>query len=234
MRHQRLEPAPKLVLFDLDDTLCDYAAARQLRLEIALSHAFDGAGTPLPHSLDAIIAESIERHPHGVDHFPQLLAEHGVDHPEAIAAAQAWYRENRFHGLALFPDAIETLQVVRTCLSGRRIGIITNGPAEVQTAKLELFALRPYVDFILISGVFGSAKPEIAIFAEALRLGKATPDEAVYIGDSPEYDIVGARNSGIRSIWVNRTGSGWSRADPAPDHEATDLEDVRRLLGCAH
>lgn len=230
MGMQILDPSPSLVLFDLDDTLADYASARRSRLEIALASAFERAGVPLPTSIEKMIAESIAIHPHGVDHFPELLMKYGLDHPAAIAAAQEWYRQNRFHGLALYPDAIETLEHARSSHPGRRVGIITNGPADVQAAKLDLLALRPYIDFALISGEFGSAKPEVAIFNEALRLGKATAADSVYIGDSPEYDVAGARNSGIRSIWVNRVFPGWAWEMPPPDHEVRDLAAVRRLL----
>ena len=46
--------------------------------------------------------------------------------------------------------------------------MITNGPADVQSAKIDLLGLRPYFDFCLISGEFGFWKPDRQIFLEAL------------------------------------------------------------------
>jgi putative hydrolase of the HAD superfamily len=219
---------PSLVLFDVDDTLCDYAAARRHRLRIALGAAL---GERAEIDLDAVIAESIAMHPHGSEHFGDLLAAYGVSDHAAVAEARRWYGTNRFLGLELFPDALAALTLARDIAAGRAVGLITNGPAEVQRAKVELLGLEAHVDFVLISGEFGVAKPDPAIFAEALRLAGRAPHEAIYIGDSPEFDIAGARNAGIRSVWVNRAGDPWSWPEPPPDHIARSLSDLAALLG---
>jgi FMN hydrolase / 5-amino-6-(5-phospho-D-ribitylamino)uracil phosphatase len=221
----------ELVLFDVDDTLCDYAGARAQRLRHAFTRALATCSPQVgaePVDMERLIAESVAMHPHGTDHFPELLRRYGVEDPDAVAGAREWYQTNRFLGLQLFPDAVTTLGHARA--NGRTIGLITNGPADVQCAKLELLGLRAHVDFALISGEFGIAKPDPAIFQEALRLAGACAEDALFIGDSPEFDVAGARASGIRSVWVNRTGSPWSHADPPPDHEVTDLTSLYPLL----
>ncbi len=229
-RMRPIQPQPDLVLFDLDDTLCDYAGARVGRLRIAFALAEKESGQTLSAPLDEIVQESIEIQPHGVDHFPAVLARYGIDDPVAVDTAVAWFVGHRFHGLRLFPDAIETLDAVRAARPERRLGLITNGPAEVQTAKIELLGLLPYFDFALISGVFGFWKPDQEIFEEALRLGGASAWESVMIGDSPEHDMAGAEAAGIKTIWMNRHDALWPRALPAPTLVAADLAAVRRML----
>jgi HAD superfamily hydrolase (TIGR01549 family) len=226
-------PSPRLVLFDLDDTLCDYAGARVVRLRKAFSLALESQDSMFSIDLDELIAESLAIHPHGTDHFEDLFRRHGIVDKRAAEIAKAWYRQNRFYCLSLFADATETLDAVRRLLPRRTIGMITNGPTDVQRAKIDMFGLESKVDFILISEEFGVGKPDPSIFAEALKLGSANNREAVYIGDSPEYDIAGARSAGIRSIWVNRSGGSWAEDHLPPDHEARDLADVRALLGVA-
>jgi putative hydrolase of the HAD superfamily len=220
-----------LVLFDLDDTLCDYAGARYRRLEQAFRQAFTSAAVPPPDDFAPLIAESIALHPHSTEHFAELLAIHGITAEEAVRAAREWYGQNRFHTLALFPDTVMTLETVRRLPGVERIGMITNGPTEVQRRKIELLGLEPYLDFILISEEFGCWKPDPAIFAEALRLGGATAGEAVFIGDSAEHDMTGAHAAGIASIWINPAGAGWHLPCPAPAHVVTSLAGVRELLG---
>lgn len=223
----------RLVLFDVDDTLCDYAGARAVRLRRAFADALASGRSAEDREvdLDALIAESIAIHPHGTDHFADLLSRYGVERPDAIAGARNWYQTNRFLGLKLFPDAVDVIRRARA--GGRGVGLITNGPAEVQRAKLELLGLLDHVDFALISGELGVAKPDPAIFREGLRLAGVDAGEALFIGDSPEFDIAGARASGIRSVWVNRTGAAWSDAGDPPDHEVTDLTSLRALLADA-
>jgi putative hydrolase of the HAD superfamily len=225
-----LDPSPALVLFDLDDTLCDYAGARAGRLRTAFGTALAHAPNGAEIDLDQVIAESLAIHPHGSEHFGELLARYGVADPAVAQAARTWYHTNRFLGLSLFADTVEMLRAVRVALPGRRIGLVTNGPAEVQRDKIALLDLAPHVDFTLISGEFGIAKPDPAIFAEGLRLGRATVAETVFIGDSPEYDIVGARAGGLRAIWMNRIGLAWPAAPPPPP-EVRSIADIRVLLG---
>ena len=225
-----LRPLPRLLLFDLDDTLCDYGRARDTRLRLAFGAALAGVPPDRAPDLDGLVAASLAIHPHGADHFPDLLARHGVG-AEAAAEAAAWYRTNRFHGLALFADAVATLAALRRAAPQRPIGLITNGPAEVQRDKLALLGVGRLVDFALVSGEFGAAKPDPAIFWEALRLGGAEPADAVFVGDSAEHDIAGARAAGIRAVWVNRTGRPWPHGDPHPDHEVDGLTALLPLLG---
>ena len=220
----------RLVLFDVDDTLCDYAGARASRLRRAFADALatGGPATGPAVDLDALVAESIAIHPHGTDHFADLLSRYGVEGPYAIAGARKWYQTNRFLGLELYPDAVDILRLARA--GDRGVGLITNGPAEVQRAKLELLGLLDHVDFALISGELGVAKPDPAIFREGLRRAGVDAAEALFIGDSPEFDIAGARASGIRSVWVNRTGAGWTAPGDPPDHEVADLTSLRALF----
>ncbi len=226
----RMHPQPDLVLFDLDDTLCDYGGARVGRLRIAFELAEETTGQSFVSPIDDLVSESIRIQPHGVDHFPTLLADHGIDDPAAADAATRWFVSNRFHGLQLFADAIETLNFVRSSRVDRRLGMVTNGPADVQSAKIDLLGLRPYFDFCLISGAFGSWKPDRAIFLEALSLGRAAPRKAVMIGDSAEHDIEGAEAAGIPTIWMNRHGLTWPEEIPSPTFVARNLGDVRQLL----
>src|SRR4051794_40176767 len=152
MPPQPTDLTPRAILFDLDDTLCDYAAAREGRLRIAFMRSIAGCG--LSHEeidIDQMIADSILLHPHGTDHFPELFARFGIDDASQAHAAADWYRTNRFYGLRLFPEVVDVVRVLRrglrrTALAAvRPLGIVTNGPAEVQRAKLNLLGIDDLV-----------------------------------------------------------------------------------------
>jgi HAD superfamily hydrolase (TIGR01549 family) len=239
-RPMPLDPLPQAILFDLDDTLCDYAMARMARLRMAFS--LDVPGKRCQRSeeeLEAMVAASIRMHPHGVEHFAELLAQFGTDDPRVAEEAACWYRANRFHGLRLFDDTLRVLRAVRevkgaaTDKSWRPIGIITNGPTEVQREKLELLGLRPIVDFVVISEEFGAAKPDASIFDEALRLAGIDAPDAVFVGDSAEFDIAGAIARNIPTIWVNRAMAPWVQEVGPPDREICSIAEVPALVGSA-
>ena len=234
------DPPPRAVLFDLDDTLCDYASARRERLRLAFTLAPDGAFRERKGiDLEAMIADSIETQPHGADHFPGLFAQYGIADPDHARAAAEWYRSNRFHGLDFFPEARDVLGSVRARLtampraSARPLGLITNGPAEVQRAKIDLLGVGDLVDFAVISGEFGVAKPDPAIFREALDLAGVEAGEAIFIGDSVEFDMAGAHAAGIPSVWLNRHGRAWSESGWKPCREIRSLDEALLLLGRA-
>jgi HAD superfamily hydrolase (TIGR01549 family) len=237
MAPQPLDRRPKAVIFDLDDTLCDYAAAREARLRRAFT--LSPLGGPQPANtvdLDRMIAESIQMHPHGADHFEELFARFGIDDVGAASAAANWYRKNRFHGLRLFPETEAVFSKVRNAVSSgdskatRPIGIVTNGPTEVQHAKLELLGIDRLVDFVLVSEEFGVAKPDPQIFREALRISGVRPDEALFVGDSAEFDMAGAQAAGIPTVWVNRHQRPWTEPGPPPSRQICTLADLPQLL----
>jgi len=237
MAPRPLDPRPKAVIFDLDDTLCDYAAAREARLRRAfILSPLSGRQPPGTADLERMIAESVQMHPHGADHFEELFKRFGIADPRAASAAADWYRKNRFHGLRLFPETQAVFSTVRNTVSGgdfkaaRPIGIVTNGPTEVQHAKLELLGVDRLVDFVVVSEEFGVAKPDPQIFREALRLAGVGPEDAVFVGDSAEFDMVGAQAAGIRTVCVNRHQRPWTELGPPPSRQIRMLAELPQLL----
>jgi FMN phosphatase YigB (HAD superfamily) len=67
----------------------------------------------------------------------------------------------------------------------------------------------------------GVAKPSEVIFRRALAAAKASPDEAIMIGDSYREDIEPAANLGLNTIWILHR----------PAKEAPNV--VRIMNGCA-
>jgi putative hydrolase of the HAD superfamily len=225
-------PAPRAILLDLDDTLCDYSTARERRLRIALADA-----TGLPEDapeLESLVGASIAWQPHGADHFRELLGANGFGVGDRVDAAVTWYRANRFHGLELFPDSLVVLEQLRrgSGTGGRRpLGIITNGPAEVQRDKVTLLKIRHLVDFVIISGEFGVSKPDPAIYVEALKRAGSSADETVFVGDSAEHDMAGAHASGLRSVWINRHRAPWTGSGRPPDRQIRHIGELPALVG---
>jgi putative hydrolase of the HAD superfamily len=60
-----------------------------------------------------------------------------------------------------------------------------------------------------------------------------TADEALMVGNSLERDIAGARNAGIRSIWIRVPGSE-EHADASPDYTISALAEIPAILEAFH
>jgi HAD superfamily hydrolase (TIGR01549 family) len=206
----------RAILFDLDDTLYDLRTYWRERLRLAL----DLVRTRYAH-LDsealALVAMSERVY---IEHWPDFLRRQGVDDEALIAEAHEIFRQEWFERMALAEDAGPTLAALR---SRYKLGLITNGPSAIQRAKIERFRLADYFDELIVSGEVGVAKPDPAIFRLALeRLGIA-PTEALFVGDSPEYDLRGAAAAGIPFVWMN------PGAEVLPESITQPLATIERL-----
>lgn len=98
-----------------------------------------------------------------------------------------------------FPEVIDTLRHFRN--AGVKLGIVTNGSAVVQQAKIEQLGLSTLIDAVLISEREGVRKPNPEIFHRAVaRLG-AGISRTWFIGDNPDDDVAGAVVVGLRTFW---------------------------------
>lgn len=220
----RIASPPKLVLFDLDDTLCDHSTSLRVRLRMAFGPVFDGmSGEDLNEVVEASAARSIA----GTEHFAAVLGEFGVTEPERISGAIQRYIGDRYRGLKLYAESLEVIQVIR---QQKQIGLITNGPSKIQRDKLVWLDIGHLFPVALVSEEEGIAKPDPEIFHRALRLAGSQPEEAVYIGNDARVDIAGAHAAGLTSVWINRGGQQWP-GGKRPGYEITDLWSLLPLLG---
>ena len=60
------------------------------------------------------------------------------------------------------------------------------------------------------------------MFHAALEQSGAAPDQIVHVGDNPEHDIQGAREVGMRTVWMNSQGEEWPGGERA-DREIDNL-----------
>jgi len=82
------------------------------------------------------------------------------------------------------------------------VGILTNGFAAVQYAKMERFPeLRQHAKALVISEEVGVAKPHPELFAHATRAAGVAPEAILYVGDSFGSDVLGAKNAGWQVAW---------------------------------
>lgn len=124
-----------------------------------------------------------------------------------------------------FPDVAPALRKIRA--GGATAVVVSNWDWSLEEVLVEL-GLRAELDAVVSSGAYGAAKPDPAIFAEALRRAGAKPEHAVHIGDSVEEDVAGARSAGIEPVLLVR-----SRPVRASDRRARSLDGVRTIASLA-
>lgn len=220
----RLDPVPRLVLFDLDNTLCDHATSLTVRVRHAFEPFFEG------DELDRAVAAAIARATEGTAHYGDILREYGVETANAAEEARERYVSDRYRGLELYHDSLESIERIREIAD---IGLITNGPTDIQQPKIDLLQIEHYFPIVLISERVGIWKPDPAIFEMALDMAGIPAADAIYVGDSHIADVPGAQAAGMRAVWMNRARVNWPGEAP-PDIEVHDLFELLYSLGVSH
>jgi HAD superfamily hydrolase (TIGR01509 family) len=204
--------APRLALFDLDNTLVDRTAvfrawARDFIVErrlpadaLAVLEAADGDGAVWREAFFADVA-------------PRLGLTEPVD--DLVAAYRRDY--HRYYR----PDPAVTASVARLRGAGWATGIVTNGPP-TQVDKVALVGLADLFDVVVVSEVEGVRKPDPSIFRLAAERAGRSLDGGWMVGDHPENDVVGGHMAGLRTAWVHR-GRAWQPTLPAPDVVVPDV-----------
>lgn len=129
----------------------------------------------------------------------------------------------------LYPDTVETLSSLRN--EGLKMGLISNAKSDwAVRAILEKDDIEKYFSSVVTSASLRIRKPRPEIFTRTLNDLAVRASEAVFIGDSFDADIIGARNVGMRSIHVLRKPLD---AMPHADPEATvvNLTEAANQIG---
>jgi HAD superfamily hydrolase (TIGR01509 family) len=94
--------------------------------------------------------------------------------------------------------------LARLRLAGLKLGVISNSDGRVDQA-LEAAGLREYFDVVIDSALVGVEKPDPRIFHAALDALDVAPEEALYVGDLYEIDVLGARAAGIDAVLLGNS-----------------------------
>ena len=129
-------------------------------------------------------------------------------------------------GPALFDDTLPCLEALR---SDYRLGLLSNG-----SRLPEVVGLSGFFEAVVFAQDHNVAKPDRGIFVVAETLLGVAPETAVLVGDHPLNDVVGAKRSGWRAVWIDRQGEGSFPSPPdtdeRPDAIITSLAQLADVL----
>jgi HAD superfamily hydrolase (TIGR01509 family) len=234
-------PAPSAltaVFLDLDDTLFDRRRAQIQVVPVLASHFPDALGAVPQERVLAALLESDDQTMREYEAglplaelslrrfvlFAELL---GLDSGLAETMHRAY--AHAYPRLDVPVDGAREL--VRALRPRYRLGIISNGFAQVQHAKIDTLGIGPCLDCVVLSGEVGMAKPDPRVFALALDAVGASPAQALHVGDSYRSDVAGALDAGLAACWLNPEQQPVPDGAPPPTFEIRALGELPALLG---
>jgi putative hydrolase of the HAD superfamily len=180
-----------------------YYLANQMRGgdQAGLEKLRDDCATEMRDAILAALDEAAapdDSDPRGPSPTPNpLAASRALDHATVRAAM--------LEALAfrIFPDVPPALQELRE--RGLRLVVVSNWDCSLHE-WLHRAGIGDLIDGAVSSAVVGEAKPAPAVFEAGLRLAGCDAAEALFVGDSVENDVLGARAAGLRAVLVQRAG----------------------------
>jgi pyrophosphatase PpaX len=205
---------PLAVLFDLDGTLIDTI---DLLLECA-RHTFEGR-TPAPTDEEWIAGLGTP--------LRKQFAAYTTSDEEIEALAQryrAYQREHHDRLTNAYPGVLETLDELER--RGHPMGIVTSKSNEMMDRGLEWVGIMRHMRTRVGMDNAKRHKPDPHPVEVALEELGYSPDEALFLGDSP-HDIASGNAAGV--ITVAALWGPFTREQLEPYHPAYRLDQITDL-----
>ena len=137
------------------------------------------------------------------------------------------YEHNLSQGHYFLPGAYEA---VESLSKKYKLYLASNGTARVQAGRLESANISHFFQEIFISQEIGANKPDIAYFNGCFaKIPDFDVTKSMIVGDSLTSDILGGKNAGMKTCWVNPTGKT-APENIQPDYEIKALSALEPLL----
>jgi putative hydrolase of the HAD superfamily len=215
-----------MVVFDLDDTL--YPETQFVRGGYqAVARAFEPLLGPADESVArmwALYQTDLRKHV-----FDTLLTQcgHAAD-PELVARMITAYRTHA-PAITLHDDAARALER----LADRPLGLISDGPLEMQSGKVAALGLESRIGHIVLTGQWGRDfwKPHPRAFETIARDAGVAHERLVYIADNPSKDFVAPHALGWTTVHIRRADGVYrdvpAAAGGAPGHVVASLDEIK-------
>ena len=172
----------KCLIFDIDGTIIDTEKAvisslqKLLKVETGIDYPAD--------ELSFVLG------------IPGSVSLKQLNITDTEKACEKWnnYMKEFYNDIRVFPDLEEIIQRLHDLKI--KTGIVTSKTKQELIDDFNPFGLHEYFDYIVCADDTNKHKPDPEPILKCLELGRISPAEAVYIGDT-SYDMQCAQSAGV-------------------------------------
>ena len=149
---------------------------------------------------------NLYRDPVFQEEFPTVSQTLSRLYPSEALQQLAWIEEVvARHEIGHIPEA--HLKVLRALSHTHRLGLVTNiwSRKDLWLQEFEVSGLKDVFEVMVFSSDHRSIKPSPGLFRRAILALGIPPSDILFIGDDLRRDIIGARNVGLSSLWIDLT-----------------------------
>ncbi|MCF2445274.1 YjjG family noncanonical pyrimidine nucleotidase [Dyadobacter sp. CY345] len=226
------------LFFDLDHTLWDFErnSSESLTDIFHNSNLTSHGITSLDHFVQSFLrinTELWDKFDRGLIHhtyirenrFKMVFEELGVSCPNNHEEIGEVYLQTLPQKKHLLEGALELLDYVSG--KGYNLHIVTNGFNDIQAKKIASSGISHFFQNIVTFENANAKKPDPKIFAYALEVSGAVPEESIMIGDNWIADVLGAKQFGLDTVYVNPAGLTF---EETPTYDIRRLEELKAIF----
>jgi len=219
---------PKVLIFDLDDTLYDELTFVKSGFAAVANYLASSFKINPTRAIDFMMCSLISDGRGNI--FDKLLMTNGIYSKKTVHKCITVYRlhKPRIKLESSVPDLLKSLK------QKYELYLITDGNKIVQRNKIESLGLDIYFKKCFITHQYGvsKAKPSIYCFELIKKKENCSWNEMVYVGDNPNKDFINIKTKGVLTLRV-LTGS-YKSVKLSNKHEAlrsiNEISDLRKIL----
>jgi putative hydrolase of the HAD superfamily len=153
--------------------------------------------------------------------------------PSVVQRIATSYADSLFHHPPPpHPDAARVLDRIKSM--GYRMGLISNTgmtPGGTFRVYMEQLGLLHYFQVQTFSDEVRLAKPSKEIFLRTAEALGVASGEVVHVGDHLLNDVYGAKQAGMKTVWIETQDEGRTPVDVEPDVTVPSLGEVASGIG---
>ena len=219
-------PRPRLIVFDVNETLSDMSVLAGRFAELGLSRHLAPtwfAGLLRDGFALTVAGTNPDFAEVASDSLVSLLRSEGVpDVEEGVEGIMGAFMQ-----LPLHPDVVEGIRLLAE--SGIRLVTLSNGSTSVAEGLFERNGLLDRFERLLSVTDAPAWKPASAAYRYAMEVCGAEPAESMLVAVH-SWDIHGAHRAGLATAFINRAGVRYPGFFARPDLETTTLVELAHTL----
>jgi len=150
----------------------------------------------------------------------------GDSSPLVKKASAEWCQEFAKY---VFPDE-DAEFLLRGLCNKYKLGVVSNyAIPECAERLIEKYKLTEMFGTVIISGAVNKRKPSPEIFDRALKELGISATEAVFVGDTWDADVEGAKATGMKAIYIKRRDER-PVENAVPDVTVVSLKEIPAVL----
>ncbi|HTW88946.1 MAG TPA: HAD family hydrolase [Candidatus Binataceae bacterium] len=167
-----------------------------------------------------------------LDRFVRMLVRLGLGDDREVRELAEELRRLHMSGVREVTWApSQWVEAVRQIAPHYRLGLLSNfDDSETGHQIVQDTGIAGLFDAIIISADVGLRKPHPEIFRQIAAMLEAAPAEILFVGDTPRYDVLGAHQAGMRTVWLNDRKDPLTPDIPRPEYIIKDLSELPALL----